>query len=139
RVSEDELLRSPRQRNALRCVGAADAPRRRPSRGLPTAAWETDSIESGETLQPRENPSTCTTASTNACGASCGTLWPMPLRVTCEYLSVNLSRYALPSAFTPSKSLPIVTVGTPMTGLVCSLFSRSSYFVSPLARPSRQR
>ena len=57
----------------------------------------------------------------NCAGASCGTLWPMPSRTRWAYRPVNCPRYAAPSLVGPSKSLPMVMVGTVMTGLLLGI------------------
>src|SRR5262249_21303774 len=82
-----------------------------------------------------------TTAGAKACGASCGRLWPMPpMMVRCSYLPVNSFAYVLGSACgAPLASPSSVIVGTAISGACASRLSRPSYFVSPSARPSRQR
>ena len=80
-------------------------------------------------------------ASAKAFGASCGRLCPTPpLIVRWEYLPENILAYAEGSGCgAPFASPSMVIVGTLMTGLCASRFSKSSYFASPSARPSRHR
>src|SRR6266478_3185655 len=84
---------------------------------------------------------TSTTAWAKASGASWGRLCPMPpSMVRCVYLPENFLAYEPGSECgAPLASPSSVMVGTVMTGLSASRLSRSPYFGSPSARPSRQR